>query len=311
MNPVQHPPTAMRPRVLAVIPARYGSTRLPGKPLLPILGGDPKIAHVVRAAQAARSVDRVMVATDHEGIAAAAERAGAQAIMTDASIATGTDRVASALRITGATADVIVNVQGDEPLMEPASIDLAANLLLAQPSAAMATLSAPLSPAALLDPHRVKVVGAPIEGAHAIAGGARAAAEEGIELSAEAIRQVSCARCSMALYFSRTPIGVGRQALDSMLRPSRGDTAITAPQPGSYACRLHVGLYAFRPASLQRFVSLPPSALERMEQLEQLRALEDGMRIVVGEVDAPVQGIDTIEDVQLVEELGARVTSSA
>ena len=294
------------PRVLAVIPARYGSTRLPGKPLLPILGGDPMIAHVVRAAQAARSVERVMVATDHEGIAAAAERAGAQAIMTDPAIATGTDRIASALRITGATADVIVNVQGDEPLMEPTSIDLAANLLLAQPSAAIATLSAPLPPAALLDPHRVKVVGAPIEGAHQSPGEAQAAAGAAFELSAEALGQVSSARCSVALYFSRAPIGVDRQALGALLRPPPGDGTVAPAQPGCHACRLHVGLYAFRPASLERFVSLPPSALERMEQLEQLRALEDGMRIVVGEVDAPVQGIDTIEDVQLVEELGAR-----
>ena len=280
------------PSVLAIIPSRFGSSRLPGKPLLPMLGGAPMIAHVVRAALAARSVNRVLVATDHEQIAAAAEHAGATAVMTDSEIATGTDRVAEALRLTQATADVVVNVQGDEPLIEPHSIDLAARLLLARPSADVATLSAPLPHSALLDPSKVKVVCSP-------AGESRdggAFDDAGLPLGPS----------SDALFFSRAPIGVDRDSLHSLLWPQPDAEATPKDvRPGSvsHACRLHVGLYAFRPASLQRFVALPPSRLEELEHLEQMRALENGMRIVVGEVDHASRGVDTHEDVRRLEEL--------
>jgi 3-deoxy-manno-octulosonate cytidylyltransferase (CMP-KDO synthetase) len=275
-------------RVLAVIPSRYGSTRLPGKPLLPMLGGDPMIAHVVRRARAARTVDRVIVATDHEGIAAAAERAGAEAVMTDGAIGTGTDRVAEALRLSGAAADIVVNVQGDEPLIEPRSIDLAARLLLTHEEADMATLSAPLPAAALLDPHKVKVVCSPMP------------------------QPPHADPAAWALFFSRAPIGVERSALIELLRPhqagSDGEAVDSAagrserPPAGPHACRLHVGLYAFRPPALRRFVSLPPAPLELLESLEQLRALQGGMRIVVGEVAAGAQGVDTMEDLCALEE---------
>ena len=281
--------------VLAVIPARFASTRLPGKPLLPVLSGEPMIAHVVRAALAASSVRRVLVATDHAGIAKAAEAAGAESVMTDSAISTGTDRVAAALRLradASAAADVVVNVQGDEPLVQPAAIDLAARLLLSNTTADMATLSAPLpSSEALLDPSKVKVVCGPLL-APALSSSDTGSHETGSHMA-------EVGACRRALFFSRAPIGIERDALHSLLHPSARDGGVRAtPPPLPCAARLHVGLYAFRPSSLERFVSLPPSPLERVEQLEQMRALEAGMSILVGEVDHASRGIDTIEDVR-------------
>ena len=276
-----------QPRVLAVIPSRYGSSRLPGKPLLPMLGGAPMIAHVVRAARAAKSTAHVIVATDHEGIAAAAEAAGAEAVLTSRALRSGTDRVAAALRVAGAEADVVVNVQGDEPLIDPGAIDLAARLLLAQPTADMATLSAPLPLSALLDPHTVKVVCS-----HPVLSVAPPASD--------ALPLQGLQNAKMAFAFSRAPIGVDRSTLEHLLQAHSGSIgAPSAPLHVSHACRLHVGLYAFRPAALQRFISLPPAPLELLEQLEQLRALQDGMRIVVGEVDTAARGIDTMQDHRL------------
>jgi len=284
-------------RVLAVIPARYGSSRLPGKPLLPILGGEPMIAHVVRAALAARTVNEVLVATDHQDVAKAAEAAGAHAVLTDSSLPTGTDRVAAAMRLTGAHADVVVNVQGDEPLIEPEAIDLSARLLLRYAAADIATLSAPLPENALLDPNMVKVVvGDPLE----------PPLNHGVGTHDD---PVAHERCCRALFFSRAPIGVERSALSSLLRPraaTRHDVAgaseaIEASAALS-AARLHVGLYAFRPLALQRFVSLPPSPLEELEELEQLRALEAGMLLAVGEVHSAARGVDTEDDLRWLED---------
>ena len=291
--------------VLAVIPARFASTRLPGKPLLPVLSGEPMIAHVVRAALKASSVRRVLVATDHEAIAEAANAAGAESVMTDSALPTGTDRVAAAVRMVAETADVIVNVQGDEPLVRPDAIDLSARLLLANPSAEMATLSAPLPSEALLDPSKVKVVCGPA-----------AAAADGLASSSSSSSDADVGACRRALFFSRAPIGVDRTALSALLRredassSSSSSSSSAAPPPpppsvdlGECAARLHVGLYAFRPDALQRFVGLPPSTLEGLEQLEQMRAIEAGMTILVGEVDHHSRGVDTHEDLLRLEEL--------
>jgi 3-deoxy-manno-octulosonate cytidylyltransferase (CMP-KDO synthetase) len=277
--------------VLAVIPARYASTRLPGKPLLPILGGEPMIAHVVRRVLKARMVQQVLVATDHEAIAEAAKRAGANAIMTDSALPTGTHRVAAAVRHAGMDADVIVNVQGDEPLIEPDAIDLSAQMLMTHAAADVATLSAPLSVNALLDPNRVKVVCGPLQ--PAAAGSAACAAQ--VEEEGGVKR---------ALYFSRGPIGVDRDELGMLLRSQSGsDDRVAGGRPAATWCaaRLHVGLYAFRPAALEKFVSLPSSQLESFEQLEQMRALEAGMTIAVGEVTGVARGVDTAEDVEWLE----------
>lgn len=292
---------ASRPimRVLAVIPARFGSTRLPGKALIPVLGGEPMIVHVVRAALAARTVNQVLVATDHEEIAKAVEGVGAHAVMTDSGLPTGTDRVAAAMRLTGASANVVVNVQGDEPLIEPSAIDLAAQLLLTHDAADIATLSSPIAHRDLLDPNKVKVVcGATLERSDGDF-------NQGDSLAVGSRR---------ALFFSRAPIGVDRTTLSDLLASgaSREDDTRTDGQGEadsgrhlasyhSHAARLHVGLYAFRPPALQRFVSLPPSPLEAVEQLEQMRALEAGMTIAVGEVSHSARGVDTEDDLRWLE----------
>jgi 3-deoxy-manno-octulosonate cytidylyltransferase (CMP-KDO synthetase) len=161
--------------VIAVIPARYASVRFPGKPLAP-LAGRPMILHVVEAARAARRLSGVIVATDDVRIAACVRDAGAEAVMTSPSAASGTDRVAEVAR--GRRADAWVNLQGDEPLMAPENVDRAIETLLAAPERRIATLTVPLEPALAADPNVVKA---------------------------------AVARDGRALYFSRAPIPHPRQ----------------------------------------------------------------------------------------------------
>jgi 3-deoxy-manno-octulosonate cytidylyltransferase (CMP-KDO synthetase) len=246
-----------------VIPARSGSTRLPGKPLLDIAG----LPMVVRTArQAARSgAARVLVATDDADVVAAAEAHGIEALLTRADHPTGTDRLAE-VAATLALADdaVVVNVQGDEPLIEPALIDAVANLLARHPDAAIATCASPIDDAqTLFDPNAVKVV---------------------------------CDARDRALYFSRAPIPWHRDALaDGQQRLAPGLPAW-----------LHIGLYAYRAGFLRRFPTLPPGRLERVESLEQLRALEQGYAIVVHRAAAaPARGVDTAQDLARVRALFA------
>jgi 3-deoxy-manno-octulosonate cytidylyltransferase (CMP-KDO synthetase) len=243
-----------------VIPARYASTRLPGKPLLDI-GGRPMVQCVVERA-CASGADEVLVATDDARIAAVVtdpRRAGASiAVMTDPDLPSGTDRVAAVAAARGWNdATVVVNVQGDEPFIPPALIDQAARLLEADPAAGIATLATPVqSLEEFLDPNVVKVV----------------TAQDGA-----------------ALYFSRAPIPWTRDAAPAGLASQRDHSG---------ALR-HVGLYAYRVGTLRRITSLPPSMLEMREKLEQLRALENGVRIVVGNcVQAPVVGVDTAHDLE-------------
>ena len=244
-------------RIVVGIPARFGSQRLPGKPLR-MLDGSPMISHVVRAALASRRASQVIVATDHDEIAAVAEAAGARAVLTDSALPSGTDRVDAALTAAGIPADIVVNVQGDEPLLEPAAIDAVADLLIDTPAAAMSTLSAALPREALLDPSKVKVVcrDAPT----------RACAEPGSAACADGRAR------RFALFFSRAPIGVPRDTLAQLLRGSGGARAelpAAEPEPPDapvvHQPALHLGLYAFRRESLRRFVSLPRSALEVAE----------------------------------------------
>ena len=217
-------------------------------------------------------------------------------MLTDSALPTGTDRVAAALRLRpseAAAADVVVNVQGDEPLVQPEAIDLAASILLTHKAAEMATLSAPLPAGALQDASKVKVVCGPsLRNPQAL---------DGVEPWQHA--PTAGVTCREALFFSRAPIGIPRDVLQKLLAggvdgPS---SAPVEPEPG--AARLHVGMYAFRPAALQRFVELPVSRLEQLEQLEQLRALEAGMRILVGEVEHASFGVDTREDVLRIERM--------
>jgi 3-deoxy-manno-octulosonate cytidylyltransferase (CMP-KDO synthetase) len=209
------------------------------------------IAHVVRRALAAKTVDHVIVATDDRRVAVAAENAGAEAIITGEH-SSGTDRVAAALADSGDW-EFIVNVQGDEPMLSGANIDVLVNGMRAQPDSVMATLCRSLPAERVDDPNAVKVV-----------------------------RDTG----GRALYFSRSPI------------PFPRDRAVAAP-----LWRLHLGIYGFRPEALERFVSIAPSELERAEGLEQLRALENGIDILVFDAPEPAFGVDTPEDLERVEEL--------
>ena len=141
--------------VIAAIPARFGSARLPGKLLLD-LGGRPIIAHVVAAAQRSALIDEVLVATDHDAIAQAAQAAGADVVMTDPALPSGSDRIGAALA--GRRYELALNIQGDEPEIDPAALDALVRAMRQSPSAELGTLSAPLAPGELSDPNAVKVV---------------------------------------------------------------------------------------------------------------------------------------------------------
>ncbi len=244
-----------------VIPARFGSTRLPGKPLLP-LAGKAMIQWVYERARRS-AAQQVIVATDDERIARLVRELGGEVCVTAATHVSGSDRIAEvARRERWHEGDIIVNLQGDEPLMPEALIDQVAALLAANAGADMATLSVPLeSVAALLDPNVVKVV------------------TDG--------RQ-------RALYFSRAPI------------PWSRDGAQQAPwsQRSHEGARRHLGLYAYRVSALLRLAALPPSQLEQIEKLEQLRALEHGMDIRVAHaVVPPGPDVNTAQDLAAVAAL--------
>jgi 3-deoxy-manno-octulosonate cytidylyltransferase (CMP-KDO synthetase) len=240
--------------VLILIPARMASVRLPGKPLADI-GGEPMIVRVMRAAQAA-AAGPVAVATDSGEIADAVTAAGGCAVMTREDHASGSDRVFEALGKADpkGAAKIVVNVQGDFPMLSPADIK-AALAPLGDPAVDIATLALEITEdAERTDPNVVKVV----------------------------CSEVSPGRLR-ALYFTRA-------------------TAPTGEGPLYH----HIGLYAYRRAALERFVKLPPSPLEIRERLEQLRALEAGMRIDVALTKNPIFGVDTAEHLEKARALFAR-----
>jgi 3-deoxy-manno-octulosonate cytidylyltransferase (CMP-KDO synthetase) len=217
-----------------VIPARYGSTRLPAKPLLD-LGGKPMVVRVAERALLS-GAEEVVVATDHRDVLVAAERHGLRALLTRTEHASGTDRLAEVVELSGWSDDTtVVNVQGDEPLIDPGLIVLTA-ARLATSGADIATVAHPVADAAdFFNPHVVKVV---------------------LTASGD------------ALYFSRAPIPYAR---DHFAREAGGETL----PPGMHAYR-HVGLYAYRARFLRTYAGLAPSPLESLEALEQLRALWHG-----------------------------------
>jgi 3-deoxy-manno-octulosonate cytidylyltransferase (CMP-KDO synthetase) len=254
------------PEFAVIIPARYASTRLPGKPLRE-LAGVPMIARVYENARrsGARSVT---VATDDDRIAAAVERAGGVAILTSDKHPSGLDRLAEVVARQGlAPETVVVNLQGDEPLLPPELLRRVAGALAEHPLASLATLATPVQDAAqLFDPHIVKVV---------------------------------LARDGRALYFSRAPIPWDRQGWSA----ARWDDPASRPSGalGGGSFLRHIGLYAYRAAALLRLAKEPTSALEQLESLEQLRALELGLAIQVEVVaDAPPPGVDVESDIERV-----------
>lgn len=260
----------MKDQVVAVIPARYESTRLPGKPLLEI-GGVPLVMHVVRQASKVEGIDRVIVATDDERVQRVVRDGGGEAMMTSVDHHSGTDRLAEvASRI---EADIIVNIQGDEPLIDPTTIASAITPLRADDSLEMATTSEPIdSIDDLLSPHVVKVV---------------------------------TDQSGYALYFSRSPIPFPRTGF--LTNGSIG-AAITATPEIIRHYRKHTGLYVYRREFLLRFSRWHPTPLEVIESLEQLRALENGVRIRVVAVEHRSYGVDTPEDLRRVR---AMMTDSA
>jgi len=242
-------------RAAGIIPARYQSTRLPGKPLLRETG-KYLVQHVWEQASRAASLGTVIIATDDERILRAARDFGADARMTAPSHRTGTDRaaeVAAAL-----DCEIIVNIQGDEPEIEPGAIDAAVEALEAAPEAVISTLAARSSdPERARDPNAVKVV---------------------------------TGRDGRALYFSRAPIPC------PALRNATRSTSPRDPASAEPSYLLHVGLYAYRREFLLKYPRLTKSPLEQIEKLEQLRALENGYVIQVAETEYRALGIDTPDD---------------
>jgi len=241
-----------------LVPARMASTRLPDKPLADI-GGVPMVVRVAR--QAARSgALRVVVAADDPRVLAACAHHGVEAVLTRVDHASGSDRLAEACTLLGLDGDdVVVNVQGDEPLIDPALIRECAELLQADGQAVVATAAHAIAdPADFVNPNVVKVV-----------------------LDAK----------SRALYFSRAPLPWWRDA------SSMGKPALPLAGAQDIGALRHVGLYAYRAGYLRSFPSLAMAPLEKLESLEQLRVLWHGERIVVHiAAHAPPGGVDTAED---------------
>jgi len=232
-------------RILACIPARYGSTRFAGKVLAKDTGKF-LIQHTYEQACLAGLPEKVIIAADDEKIAAAADTFGAECILTSAEHKSGTDRIAEAVK--DIDVEIVINLQADEPEIDPESIDYLAELLLKNPDYQMATLAADFqNPRQIADPDIVKVI-------------------------------TDCS--GRAIYFSRSTIpydreqsGVGK--LQQYLR--------------------HIGIYAYRKQFLLKITALPQTKLEKIEKLEQLRAIENGFSILVGKVKHTCDGIDTPE----------------
>ena len=248
-------------RALGVIPARYASIRFPGKPLAP-LGNGSLVSAVWSAARASSRLTRVIVATEDDRVVAACRAHGAETMLTSPEHASGTDRAAEVVRRAGEIFDVVVNIQGDEPFVTPTSLDRLVAAFDGRPDLAMATLAEPLeSMDDLFDPGSVKVV----------------AASDGT-----------------ALYFSRAPIPYHRGAATKLAGDFREQLRT---RPGGLAGYLkHQGLYAYRPATLMALTTMDPSPLEADEGLEQLRALQAGIRILVLPSDFRSIAVDTPAD---------------
>ena len=251
-------------KTIAIIPARYRSTRLPGKPLIEIKG-KPLIQYVYERVKAS-SVQQVIVATDDERIVAAVKGFGGKAVLTSPHHRSGTERVAEVTA--DMDVDIVVNVQGDEPLIQAEDIDKAMAPFSHDPSMRVTTLITPLTNGAdLYNPHVVKVV---------------------------------VDHDGFALYFSRSPIPYPRDTLqkagDAPLKKIEIIKQLDKKEiKGSWQ---HIGLYAFRRDFLLELTALPPSFLEKQEGLEQLRILENGYKIKTVVCSSPSIGIDTPEDVE-------------
>jgi 3-deoxy-manno-octulosonate cytidylyltransferase (CMP-KDO synthetase) len=244
--------------MLVLIPARYESSRLPGKPLAD-LGGRPMIQRVYEAVRAVPEVEKVLVATDDERIFRAVEGFGGQAVMTSPEHLSGTDRCAEALASLDWKHELVVNVQGDEPFVQAEQLRALRQFMQDNPSFPIGTLVRRIETAEELEnPNHVKTV--------------------------------VCAHSRKALYFSRSPVPY-----------LRGVPFNEWPNRGLFY--RHLGIYAFRGHTLTVVAALPPSPLESMESLEQLRWLENGWSIGACETDHAGMGIDTPEDLERAQRL--------
>jgi len=256
-----------------IIPSRFGSSRFPGKPLA-VLAGKPLVARVVEAVKKSSSLDEVFVATDDKRIVAAVEQYGGKAVMTPSELPSGTDRIACAadraLQATGAPGfaddDILVNIQGDEPLIDPKLVDELVAKLTAS-DVEMATAVTPLRSAE--------------------------------DLAAKTVVKVVLDRNDRALYFSRAPIPCDRDGVPDFSGQRSEVRGQTVEQTPLYV--RHLGIYAYRGAFLRRYIAEPPCALEKTEKLEQLRALWMGARIAVVRTADEGVGVDTPEDAKRVE----------
>ena len=230
-------------KVLVCIPARYGSTRFPAKVLAKDTGKF-LIQHTWEQACLARLVDKVIIAADDQRVVDAVKSFGAECVLTSAEHKSGTDRIAEA--VADINVDIVVNLQADEPEIDPENIDFLAQLLIKNPDCQMVTLAAEFRNAEqIADPNIVKVV-------------------------------LDCE--GGAIYFSRSPIPYDRE------KASIGEV-------GQYL--RHIGIYAYRKEFLLKITALPQTTLEKVEKLEQLRAIENGFDILVGKVEHTCDGIDT------------------
>lgn len=246
-----------------LIPARLASTRLPGKPLADICG-EPMIVRVAQRAVAS-SAERVVVAADSAAIVQACEARGVEAVLTRSDHATGSDRLGEACDLLNLGPDeMVVNVQGDEPLIEPQLIDAVAAALEARPEATMATAA-----------HRIDSVD---------------------EFSDPNVVKVVLDARGLALYFSRATIPWWRDGMAAGIR--------SLPEPAPLR---HIGIYAYRAGFLRQFPCLTPAPLEKIEALEQLRAIWHGYRIAVHVAAGPAGvGVDTPQDLERVRTLWRR-----
>lgn len=263
---MNHTAKNSRQNVIAVIPARFSSTRLPGKLLL-LLAGKPLILHTFERAKSAKNVSRVIIATDNQQILGVVQENDGEAILTSPNHQSGSDRIAE-VAANLPEKSIIVNVQGDEPLISPTTIERAVEAMLSDNSADIVTTCEKISDFRdVLLPDVVKVV----------------TDENGF-----------------ALYFSRSPIPFPRDAArkhGSLENALKADEGLLAP------FRKHTGLYVYSREFLLKFTVLPQSNLEKLESLEQLRALEAGAKIKVVEANESSIGVDTAEDFERVRKI--------
>lgn len=255
-------------RVVAIIPARFNSTRLPGKPLA-LIKGKPLIQHVYEQVAGTNLLDSVFIATDDKRVFDAVSSFGAKAIMTSSSHICGTDRIAEAAK--DIDFDIIVNVQGDEPFIRPEMVDDVVKLLIEDKRASISTLAKKTSNIEeIFSPNVVKVV----------------MDNEGF-----------------AMYFSRSPIPYFRDGW-KFQNPSTSQPLCFSinSELQTFYCYKHIGVYGFRKDALLQFSTMEEGRLETIERLEQLRALASGIRIKVKETTYDTFGIDTIEDLKKAEE---------